>query len=215
MFKKRRTLGLIFVLGLAILGCECVWADVLDSAVVNFDMETAADLNGPPYTPSMPLNRVDVSGEPISSLNFNGWAHSGNTYYMWQTASGSNNEYVIHTAVTMFTRFRVGSYSSGLTNIVGVFDGNCDPELDGYLFKLNNGVPFFSLVGHLFGEFHNKCKIYGNLRQHVREHGWWRDSVVGGIDLYRVKHLGIARKEVPWLHPPGINRTNPVLETIA
>ena len=52
-------------------------------------------------------------------------------------------------------------------------------------------------MGYLFGEFHNKCKIFGNLRQHVREHGWWRDSVVGGIDLYRVKHLGIARKEVP------------------
>ncbi|MHC4962205.1 MAG: LamG-like jellyroll fold domain-containing protein, partial [Planctomycetota bacterium] len=144
MHNEKLIIRVTFVL--AILVCNCVWADVLDSAVINFGMETAADLNGPPYTPDMPLSRVDVSGEPIGSLNFNGWAHSGNNYYMWQIASGSNNEYVIKAAVSMFARFKVGSFSSSETNIVGVFDGNCNPALDAYIIKLNNGIPFFSVI---------------------------------------------------------------------
>ncbi len=46
---KRQIIRLTFVLG--ILVCKCVWADVLDNTVINFDMETAADLNGPPILP--------------------------------------------------------------------------------------------------------------------------------------------------------------------
>ena len=146
--KAKWMIGLTAAFMLAAVGS--IQADALDDAVVNFDMATAADLNGPPYTPDFPLDQADVSGAPVTAPNFNGFAHSDVAYYMWNAQScAEGNEYCQPGATSMFIRFRVSSFTAGddeITNLWGVLDGNCEETEDGMALRLTDGKPFFSVI---------------------------------------------------------------------
>ncbi len=125
----------------------------LNDAVALWNMKNEDDYNGPPYSNLGGIGGVDVSGEPITAANFNGWAHQGNTYTFFGT---DPTELTQAGVMSIFARVKYTAIDmggeDGITDIIGAMDGNCEfygnpADVDNYSLRLDNGVPSLQIWG--------------------------------------------------------------------
>ena len=112
-----------FVLLLAVTGTAL--ADALDDAVAHWGMVDGTDLNGPIYTDVGEINPVNISGEPITAPNFNGWAHQG-VARLWMLDFPPPYELVLTGPVSVFVRVKMSTINSSGITLIWSLPGDCN-----------------------------------------------------------------------------------------